>query len=107
MPIRELPMLPPRGSAISKTMIDVEGVIGGTRQFRIRLQVRRTKQGWRCLCPSCDRRAGVIYFPPDSVEPGCRVCLHLVYESQYDKLPPWTQAMRYEFERIRSAKRSP
>src|SRR5271163_4510532 len=85
--IRDLPMLLRRsdGDRIAETVVD--GVIGGTRPFRVQLQVTRTKQGWRCLCPSCDRRAAVLYFPPDSVEPGCRVCLRLVYECQYDKLP--------------------
>ncbi len=102
----ELPMLPPHGSAITKTLIDVDGVIGGDRPFRIQLRITRTQRGWRYLCPRCDRRAAVIYFPPDSVEPTCRVCLRLVYECQYDKLPPWAQGMRYQFERMRSERRA-
>ena len=102
--IRDLPILLRRSGGETITSVDVDGVIGGTRPFRIQLQVRRTKQGWRCLCPSCNRRAAVIYFPPDSVEPECRVCLRLVYECQYDKLPPWAQAMRYQFERMRESR---
>jgi len=102
--IRDLPILLRRRIGETITLVDVDGVIGGTRPFRIQLQVRRTKQGWRCLCPNCNRRAAVIYIPLDSVEPECRVCLRLVYECQYDKLPAWAQAFRYEFERLRSGR---
>jgi hypothetical protein len=88
--------LPSRWNALT-SVIPVEGVIGGDRPFRIRLRVTRTQRGWRFLCPRCGRRSAVVYFPPDAVEPACRVCLRLVYECQYDKLPAWAQAMRYQF----------
>lgn len=100
--IRDLHILLRRRIGETITAVDVDGVIGGTRPFRTQLQVRRTKQGWRCLCPRCDRRAAVIYFPPDSVEPACRVCLRLTYDSQYKKWPAWVEATRYWFERMRS-----
>ena len=99
--IRDLPILLRRSGGETITSVDVDGVIAGTRPFRIQLQVRRTKQGWRCLCPSCNRRAMVIYFPPDSVEPACRVCLRLVYECQYDKLPAWASVMHAITEDLR------
>ena len=94
--------LPSRHPVATETKTTVEGLIGGVRPFRVRLRVIRTLRGWRYLCPRCDRRSAVLYFPPDSVEAECRVCLRLVYECQYDKLPAWAQAIRYEFERLRS-----
>lgn len=95
--------LPSTGHALTETVIPVEGVIGGDRPFRVQLRITRTQRGWRYLCPRCDRRAAVIYFPPDSNEPACRVCLRLVYECQYNGYMSLGAAMlRYSFEQIRS-----
>lgn len=97
VPIRELePLI--RGT---DAVIPLSGTIGGVLPFQLEIRVMRTAAGWRCLCPRCNRRAAMIYFPPNSTEPGCRVCLRLVYDSQYEKLPVWAQAMRYEFEQMR------
>jgi len=93
-----LPMRHPMGTETETT---VEGVIGGVRQFRIRVRVTRTQRGWRFLCPECGRHSAVLYFPPDSVEAECRVCLRLVYECQYDKLPAWASVMRAITEDLR------
>ena len=98
--IRMLPMLPSSHCAVTNATIAVEGTIEGVRPFSIHLNVIRSKQGWRCECPKCNRHSAVIYFPPDSTEPACRVCLRLVYNSQYDKLPIWAQIMRYQMQQL-------
>jgi hypothetical protein len=50
------------------------------------LRLFRSTRGWRCMCPRCGRSAATIYFPLllKSHEPGCRICLELVYGSQYE-----------------------
>jgi hypothetical protein len=98
--IRTLPGLPRHSSPGAHAKLVLDGTIEGSRPFRTPLEIMRTKKGWRCLCPRCNRRSAVIYFPPDSNEPACRICLGLVYSSQYDKLPAWAKIMRYHMQRL-------
>jgi len=86
LPMRRLPNLPPRGSPVKK--VDL-GMIAGPPDFSpitVNLRLFRSTRGWRCFCPRCGRSAATIYFPIalESHEPGCRVCLELVYGSQYE-----------------------
>jgi hypothetical protein len=88
LPVRMLPNLPilPRSDPMAETVVfgEVHGV-----PVRFNLRLVRTARTWLCFCPQCSRRAAVLYFPPGSVEPGCRACLRLVYESQYEYTPEW------------------
>jgi hypothetical protein len=87
--VRLLPNLPALPRPNPEAEIPVVGFIGDVLPFSITLRVVRTARAWLCFCPQCGRRAATIYFPPGSAEPGCRACLRLVYESQYDYLPAW------------------
>jgi hypothetical protein len=94
LPVRVLPNLPalPRPNPMAE--IPVAGNIGGVLPFSITLRVVRTACAWLCHCTQCGRRTAIIYFPPGSTEPGCRACLRLVYESQYEYTPEWVDFAR-------------
>ena len=94
LPVRMLPYLPPRAYRGLEAVLQVSGDLSGVLPFQFRLRVIRTSCAWLCFCPHCGRRAAVIYFPPGSPEPGCRVCLRLVYSSQYEYMPEWAVRMR-------------
>ncbi len=84
LPVRLLPDLPPRGSPIKHLEIGIVNETPGFNPVTATLRLYRSSRGWRCLCPRCGRSAASIYFPLESREPGCRVCLGLVYGSQYE-----------------------
>ena len=44
------------------------------------------------VCPNCDRRVGKLYGRPELKGFACRICLKLVYYSQYRKGPSWALA---------------
>lgn len=87
LPVRLLPNLPPRRTPITKLDLDiVAGPPAYSPPINFTLRLARSTRGWRCLCPRCGRSAATIYFPLvlESHEPGCRICLQLVYGSQYE-----------------------
>jgi hypothetical protein len=67
---------------------EIRGTVAGL-PIHLRLKLVRGSHGWLFVCPQCQRTARVLHFPPESAEPGCRVCLKLLYESQ-----SWTRDMR-------------
>ena len=83
LPVRMLPNLPALPHPYPVIEMSFGGDIDGL-PIRITLRLIRTAHAWLCLCPRCGWRAAVLYFPPGSTAPGCRACLGLVYESQYD-----------------------
>lgn len=86
VPVRTLPNLPapPHPFPVVEMRFGTE-IWGWFICFTLRLVP--TPRAWLCYCPQCGRRAAVLYFPPGSIELGCRVCLKIVYESQYDYTP--------------------
>jgi hypothetical protein len=93
VPVRTLPNLPAYPGPNPFIEMPFGGEVGGV-PFHITLRLVRTARAWLCFCPQCSRRVGVLYFPPGSAEPGCRACLRLVYESQYEYTPAWADCMR-------------
>jgi hypothetical protein len=91
LPVRVLPNLPALPRPNPEAEIPVDGCIAGVLPFSITLRVVRTARAWLCFCPRCGQRTATIYFPPGSTEPGCRVCLGLVYGSQYEYTPAWAE----------------
>lgn len=72
---------------------EANGVTVNSNDYDYRVRLTKTKcniAGWRYwfLCPliiegkKCDRRASVLYLPPDSEYFGCRHCHDLIYQSQ-------------------------
>ena len=91
LPVATLPNLPALPRPDPMAVIPVAGNIGGGLEFSFMLRVVRMRRTWLCFCPQCSRRAAVLYFAPGSAEPGCRGCLRLVYESQYEYTPEWAR----------------
>jgi len=87
LPVRLLPNLPPRGSRITKLELGIVAGPPGYGPISVNLRLSRSSRVWRYLCPRCRRCATTIYFRLllESHEPGCRICLELVYGSQYEK----------------------
>jgi hypothetical protein len=82
--VSQLPDLESPGYRLARDIRDITGTVhGGTVPFRLRAELVRGSRGWRFLCPRCGRPARTLYFPPNSAETGCRICLRLVYSSQY------------------------
>jgi hypothetical protein len=84
------------GYRLKRDIQDITGTVhGGTMPFRLKVELVRGSRGWRFLCPRCGRAARTLYFPPNSTEPGCRICLRLVYRSQYTNPAQWNQYYSY------------
>src|SRR2546422_111854 len=82
LPVSMVPDLEPPGYRLTRVEREINGIVHGALPFRLKVLVVRGSRGWRFLCLRCGRNARILYFPPNSTEPGCRVCLRLVYSSQ-------------------------
>lgn len=80
--VRMIPGIPPSNPRLTAVMRDVSGVIGGKLPFQLRLKLMYGHRGWACICPRCERRAFILYFPPGSAEAACRTCLGLSYRHE-------------------------
>ena len=51
------------------------------------LQISKTRQGLRFLCPRCQRKVQKLFLPRDTPKDdwACQRCHRLVYRSQYEK----------------------
>jgi len=86
LPVRMVTGLPARGSPIKNIQSGIVATLPDFSPMTVTTRLVRSTRGWRWLCPRCGRGAATIYFPlaSESHEPGCRVCLELVYDSQYE-----------------------
>src|SRR5215471_14104517 len=85
--------LPPRWA--KEISLEVSGTTHEGLRFELRARAVRGSRGWRFECPECGRRAMYLYFPPGETDAACRVCLRLVFESQYlEPLPPNLRELR-------------
>jgi hypothetical protein len=94
--------LPAAGRVGARAELEIRGTVAGPLQVRMKLQFVRGSRGWRFVCPNpdCARTAFTLYFPPESIKPGCRVCLQVVYSSQYEYWSPGALAIRAVVDRM-------
>lgn len=76
--VKVIPGIPPSNPRLTAIEGDISGVIGQL-PFQFRLKLTRGHRGWACICPKCERRVFILYFPPGSAEAACRTCLGLSY----------------------------
>ena len=77
--VRMVPGIPPSNPRLTRVERDISGVIGGELPFRLRLKLAYGHRGWAYLCPKCQNRVFILYFPPASLDLACRACLGLSY----------------------------
>jgi hypothetical protein len=84
------------GSIRSSVRIQISSPEGDSSAVTIAVAASRPHFGgvrpWYAF-PRCGRRAGRLYVPSFGVI-GCRVCLKLVYRSQYRKDSLWAAILR-------------
>jgi hypothetical protein len=77
--VQMCPGIPPSNPRLTRVERDISGVIGGELKFQIRLKLAYGHRGWAFLCPECQKRSFLLYFPPRSTNAACRACLNLSY----------------------------
>ncbi len=80
--VQMVPGIPPSNPRLTLVYRDISGVIGGNLTFQLRLKVAYGHRGWAYVCPACQRRAFILYFPPGSTQAACRTCLNLSYRHE-------------------------